>query len=235
MGQNWKMCFFKEGLFAMFCLKRDSLVRSRFIGVLLMVALLPAMVLADTPEEPEAIVQALSEQLRDALERDRERIKEDEGHIFALANEILAPHVDFDQVSSLALGKHWRRATPEQKAEFIHQFQRLLVRTYATAFHEFGEWSIRFLPRHEEEDRARVVVKTEVTRPGAPPASVNYRMQYKDGTWKAYDVVVEGISLVTNYRSSFSKEVRQGGIAGLISRITTLNDKRLVAQAETSS
>ena len=227
--------FLEEGLFAVIRLKLDVRGWSRAASVMLMVALLsPAMVLADAQGEPEGIIRSLSDQLRDVLQQDRERIRTDQGYVFKLADEILAPHVDFDRVSSLALGKHWRRATPEQKAEFIYQFQRMLVRTYATAFHEFGEWSIRFLPRHEEADSKKVVVKTEVTRPGAPPASVNYRMHFKDGAWKAYDVVVEGISLVTNYRSSFSKEVRQGGMAGLIKRITSLNHRR-VAKAETSS
>ena len=223
----------EEGLFAVIRLKLDVRGWSRAASVMLMVALLsPAMVLADAQGEPEGIIRSLSDQLRDVLQQDRERIRTDQGYVFKLADEILAPHVDFDRVSSLALGKHWRRATPEQKAEFIYQFQRMLVRTYATAFHEFGEWSIRFLPRHEGADSKKVVVKTEVTRPGAPPASVNYRMHFKDGAWKAYDVVVEGISLVTNYRSSFSKEVRQGGMAGLIKRITSLNHRR-VAKAET--
>lgn len=220
----------------MICLKRDNRGWQPLLGALFALwLLLPTIVLADVQGEPEGVIRSLSEQLRDVLQKDRDRIRTDQGYIFQLADEILAPHVDFDRVSSLALGKHWRRATPEQKVEFIYQFQRMLVRTYATAFHEFGEWSIEFLPRHDGGDPKRVVVKTEVTRPGAPPASVNYRMHFKDGDWKAYDVVVEGISLVTNYRSSFSKEIRKGGMAGLIKRITGLNNKRVVAQAGVSS
>jgi phospholipid transport system substrate-binding protein len=194
--------------------------------------LLPGLVSAETEVqgEPEHIIQSLSDRLHDVLQKDRERLKTDRAYVYQLADEIVAPHVDFDRVSSLALGKHWRRATPEQKAEFVYQFQRMLIRTYATAFHEFGEWSIRFLPRREGEKPSKIVVRSEVLRPGAPPASVSYRMHQKDGAWKAYDVVIEGISLVTNYRSSFSREVRRGGMDALIKRITSMNDKR-VAQA----
>jgi len=200
--------------------------------VFLLLAFSPILAVAEAEAqgEPEYIIQSLSDRLRDVLEQDRERIKTDRAYVYRLADEIVAPHVDFDRVSSLALGKHWRRATPEQKAEFVHQFQRMLVRTYATAFHEFGEWSIRFLPQREGKNASKIMVRSEVLRPGAPPASVNYRMHHKDGTWKAYDVVIEGVSLVTNYRNSFSREVRRGGMDALIKRITSMNDKR-VAQA----
>lgn len=198
----------------------------------MLLAFSPILAVAETEVqgEPEQIIQSLSDRLRDVLEQDRERIKTDRAYVYQLADEIVAPHVDFDRVSSLALGKHWRRATPEQKAEFVHQFQRMLVRTYATAFHEFGEWSIRFLPQREGKSASKIMVRSEVLRPGAPPASVNYRMHHKDGAWKAYDVVIEGVSLVTNYRNSFSREVRRGGMDALIERITSMNDKR-VAQA----
>lgn len=206
-----------------------------FVGMaFLLLFLFPFGVGAATEGEPEGIIQSLSDQLHEILLKDRERLKNDQAYVYQLADEVVAPHVDFDRVSSLALGKHWRRATPEQKAEFIHQFQRMLVRTYATAFHEFGEWSIRFLPRREGATDDKIMVRTEVLRPGAPPASVEYRMRYKDGAWKAYDVVIEGVSLVTNYRSSFSQEIRRGGMDALIKRLTNMNDKRLAEAGQSS-
>lgn len=180
---------------------------------------------------PEKAIQDISNQLKVILETDRERIKTDRAYVFQLADEIIAPHVDFNRLSSLALGKHWRRASSEQKQEFMNQFQRMLVRTYATAFNEFGEWSIRFLPRHNAADADDIMVRSEILRPGAPPTSVKYRMHRKNGAWMAYDVVIEGISLITNYRSTFSKEVRRNGMDGLIKRVTRLNDKR-VTQAK---
>jgi len=183
---------------------------------------------------PENAIQHVSESLKSILQTNQERIKTDKAYVYQLADEIVAPHVDFNKLSSLALGKHWRRATSEQKQEFMHQFQRLLVRTYATAFHEFGEWSLKFVPRQDADNAENVMVRSEVLRPGAPPVSVKYRMHKKDGAWFAYDVVIEGISLVTNYRTTFAKEVRRTGMDGLIKRVTQLNDQRIAAAQQSS-
>jgi phospholipid transport system substrate-binding protein len=226
-GEIWKEVMLE--------VKRMNRYLMGFIGMSFLLMLLsPLGVAASTEGEPEGIIQSLSDRLYDVLQTDRERIKNDLSYVYQLADEIVAPHVDFDRVSSLALGKHWRRATPEQKSEFIHQFQRMLVRTYATAFHEFGEWSIRFLPRRDGGAENKIMVRSEVLRPGAPPASVVYRMHFKDGAWKAYDVVIEGVSLVTNYRSSFNQEIRRGGMDALIKRITSMNDKRATAAQQSS-
>ena len=180
---------------------------------------------------PENTIQRVAESLKTILHNNQERIKTDKAYVYQLANDVVAPRIDFNKLSGLALGKHWRRATPEQKKEFMHQFQRLLVRTYATAFHEFGDWSLRFIPRHDADDAKNVLVRSEILRSGAPPVSVKYRMHKKDGAWLAYDVVIEGISLVTNYRTTFAKEVRRNGMQGLIERVTQLNNKRVAAQS----
>lgn len=210
------------------CMNRLGIVA--LVGLLL--SALSFSACAEKLMAPEKAVQDISDQLKLILKRDRERIKTDRAYVFQLADEIVAPHVDFNRLSGLALGKHWRRASAEQKQEFMRQFQRMLVRTYATAFREFGDWSIRFLSRHNAADADDITVRSEILRPGAPPTSVDYRMYRKNGTWKAYDVVIEGISLVTNYRSSFAKEVRRSGMDGLIKRITRLNDKRMSAAKE---
>jgi len=184
---------------------------------------------AEMLSPPEAAIHDVSESLKTLLQQNQERIKTDKAYVYRLANKVVAPHVDFNRLSGLALGKHWRRATPEQKKEFMSEFQRLLVRTYATAFREFGEWSLKFDSRHDASDAKSVVVRSQVLRPGAPPVSVKYRMHQKDGVWLAYDVVIEGISLVTNYRTTFAKEVRRNGMDGLIKRVAKLNNQRIAA------
>lgn len=189
---------------------------------------------AKTLSLPEDAIQSVSESLKVILHDNQERLKTDRAYVYQLADEVVAPRVDFNKLSSLALGKYWRRASPEQKKEFMQQFQRLLVRTYATAFHEFGEWSLKFIPRQNVSDTGNVVVHSEVLRPGAPPVSVKYRMHKKDGEWFAYDVAIEGISLVTNYRTTFAKEVRRNGMDGLIKRITKLNNQRMAASQHVS-
>jgi len=207
---------------------RYQLMIKAAIGLLLFSA--SFMVSAKALPLPENTIQSVAESLKTLLHDNQERIKTDKAYVYQLASNVVAPRMDFNKLSGLALGKHWRRATPEQKKEFMHQFQRLLVRTYATAFNEFGEWSLRFIPRRDAADAENVLVRSEVLRPGAPPVSVKYRMHKKEGEWFAYDVVIEGISLVTNYRTTFAKEVRRNGMQGLIKRVTKLNNQRISTQ-----
>ena len=203
---------------------------SSFVGaiVLVLVAGVSPVASAEEPAEPQLIIEDISNRLMDILEHEREWMKADPAYVQRLAKEVLLPHVDFAKVSSLVLGKSWRGATRTQKTAFSEQFQRLLVRTYSTAFHEFiGDWEIRYLPVRKNKTGDKVVVRTQVLRSGGKPVDVIYRMHLKDGNWMAYDVQIEGFSLVTNYRGSFAKEIRQAGMDGLIKKITELNDKRV--------
>ena len=195
------------------------------LGIFLLLMTLGAPLVA-TPGElapPQQVVEQISNRLHQVLNSDRDRLQHDPDYIYQLANEILVPHVDFSRVSSLVLGKYWRRATPQQREQFSQEFQRLLVRTYSTAFHQFGDWEIRYLPVRMSEDGARAVVRIKVSRPTAEPVEVLYHMHLKEGEWLAYDVKVDGISLITNYRSTFSREIRRVGIEGLIRKLSGMN------------
>ncbi|WP_052761231.1 MlaC/ttg2D family ABC transporter substrate-binding protein [Sedimenticola thiotaurini] len=208
-----------------------SLARRRIIFVLLLVCL-PFTAVAEELAGPQQVIQRISDELQVVLMENQARMQEDPAFVYQLANDVLLPHVDFHRVSSLVLGKYWRRATAEQKKAFSREFQRLLVRTYATAFREFQGWEISYAPLRMSEGDSDVSVHTQVKRAGAAPVEVVYRMHIRDGDWKAYDVKIEGISLVTNYRSSFAKEVRRKGMQGLIQRITELNDSRVKQVAD---
>jgi len=181
---------------------------------------------AAEPAAPAKVIQGVSEQLLKVLEIEQERLQSDPVHAYRLANEVLVPHVDFVRVSGLALGKYWRRASKPQREAFIQQFQRLLVRTYSTAMREFADLDIRYLPLRMVEGDEKVAVRTQVVRSeSAAPIEVIYSMHLKEGSWLAYDVKIDGISLVTNYRSSFSREIRRAGMDGLIRKLAALNDK----------
>ena len=160
------------------------------------------------------------------LGNNQEQLKSNPGYVYGLASEVLIPHIDFARVSSLVLGKYWRRASTAEKEEFRYQFQRLLVRTYSTAFHQFDEWELRHQPIRMASGADDVSVDVKVLRPDAQAVTLVYRMHLNEGRWQAYDVKIEGISLVTNYRSSFSKQVRNKGLDHLIRRITDLNERR---------
>lgn len=203
-----------------------SCARHRFILLMLLVCL-PLTATAAELAGPQQVIQRISDQLQQILSDNRGRMQEDPAFVYQLANDVLLPHVDFRRVSSLVLGKYWRRATAEQKQAFSREFQRLLVRTYSTAFKEFQGWEISYAPLRMNDGDSDVAVHTQVKRAGAAPVEVVYRMHNRDGDWKAYDVKIEGISLVTNYRTSFAREVRRRGMQGLIQRITELNDSRV--------
>ncbi|MCB1760480.1 MAG: ABC transporter substrate-binding protein [Gammaproteobacteria bacterium] len=177
-------------------------------------------------EGPEQVIAHISDRLLQVVTQEGERLQSDPGLVYQLADDILVPHVDFSRVSSLVLGKHWQRATPHQQQAFSHQFKRLLVRTYSSAFNEFKHWEIRFLPSRQGATDDDVSVRTQLLLPRLDPVEVLYRMHRKEGRWLAYDVKIDGISLVTNYRSSFNRELRHVGMDGLIKKIEALNDKR---------
>jgi len=119
---------------------------------------------------------------------------------------------------------------------FKNEFQTLLVRTYSRAFVEFKDWSVRFLPLEMEPGATKVVVRTEVLQPGIQPIAVNYRMLLSKGEWKAYDIMIEGVSLVTNYRTTFANEVQsKGSLSAVIEGLVKRNAEALAAKTAARS
>ncbi len=135
------------------------------------------------------------------------------------------PYVAFNRVSALVLGRLWRKATKDEKLRFKQEFQILLIRTYSRAFFEFKDWSVRFLPIGKLEQGAKkTIVKTEILQPGLQPLAINYRMVLTKSGWKAYDIMIEGISLVTNYRASIKNEYKKtGSLDAVIERLSKRN------------
>jgi len=173
---------------------------------------------------PQLVIQQTSEELQKSLQKPE--YKKDFAKATRLVDQILEAHVDFDRVSILILGKYWKTATPEQQVRFKKEFRSLLVRTYTTAFTEYANWNIRYLPPKLEENKA--IVHTEILQAGAQPVKVDYRMVNLNNDWKVYDVMIEGISLVQNYRTSFTNEVaRTGSLDQLITELSQRNSSAL--------
>lgn len=176
--------------------------------------------------EPQRIIEDSSNQLKARMQdpgftKDFRKINE-------FVHSVLYPHADFDLISSLVLGKLWKDASPAEKDSFKKEFQTLLIRTYSRAFVEFKEWSVKFLPVNPEEDQRKVLVRTEILQPGLQPIGVNYRMVNIRGEWKVYDIVIEGVSLVTNYRTSFKNEVENtGSLQEVINHLAKRNTEAL--------
>ncbi len=196
----------------------------------LFLAFMPfAKVTADELLPPQQPIANASELLQQRMQ-DQNFIK-DFAQVTKFVNETIYPHTDFDKISALVLGKIWKTATPDEKARFKHEFQILLIRTYSRAFVEFKDWSVHFLPLDMEAGANKAMVKTEVLQPGIKPVGVDYRMELVNGQWKAYDIMIEGVSLVTNYRTTFSNEVQtKGSLSAVIDDIAKRNADALAGK-----
>lgn len=196
----------------------------------LLMGMLPVKVSAEELAPPQQVIKVSSDKLQ-AKMQDKSFIT-DFKKVTEFVNQVIYPHTDFDKISALVLGKNWKTATNEERERFKHEFQTLLVRTYSRAFVEFKEWSVRFLPIEMEAGSNKAIVKTEVLQPGIQPVAVNYRMfMANDGTWKAYDIMIEGVSLVTNYRTTFTNEVQtKGSLSAVIDGLVKRNAEALAAK-----
>ena len=171
---------------------------------------------------PQKVIQLTANQLQVSLQKPE--YKTNFKKATGLVDQIINPHVDFDRVSVLVLGKNWRTASPEQREHFKQEFRMLLIRTYTRAFTEYADWKIRYLPMEEDAGEKKVMVKTEILPSGGKPVAVNYRMIQDGNDWKVFDILIEGISLLQNYRTSFSDELEQSGsLDQLISHLSERN------------
>lgn len=172
---------------------------------------------------PDALVKATATDVLDIIKKDKDIQNGDMRKITALAEEKILPHFDFERMSRMVLGKHWSRATKEQQQQFIAEFRSLLIRTYASALTKYRNQTIEYKPFRAQPSDTDVTVKTQIVQPGGQPLPIDYSLVKKEDGWKVYDVVIEGVSLVTNYRGQFSTEVRQSGMDGLIQRLAEKN------------
>lgn len=176
---------------------------------------------ASAEPQAQALVRDTTRRVLEVLRRDKAEIRKDPQHIYQIVDDIILPHFDFTRMSQRVLGKYWPRATPDQQSRFVKQFQMLLVRTYATALREYTDQVIDFLPPRQHDDE--ISVRTQIKQSGGPPIPINYEMYHKSDGWKVYDVAIDGVSLVINYRSTFSSEIRHHGIDALIQRLAKHN------------
>lgn len=197
-------------------------IRSRVVALcaaLLALVALPAF----AQEAPDALVKRVSQEALSILKNDPRVKAGDKAHIRELIKAKIAPHFDMQRMTALAVGRAWRQATPEQKTRLSDEFESLLIRTYSNALDQYREQQLDYKPLRADPNATEVTVRTEVVRPGQQPVSIDYSMEKTPTGWKAYDVIVGGVSLVTNYRDEFAQQVQQGGIDSLISALAAKN------------
>ena len=163
--------------------------------------------------------------IKKRVKEEDETIKANQERLYDLVNEIVLPHFDFEKMSNWVLGKNWRTANKEQQQRFTEEFSRLLVRTYSRAIYDNIDQQINFLPMRGEPAEDKVTVRTEVPQAAGFPIPIDYKMYKKENEWKVYDVVIDAISLVANYRTSFNQEIKKSGIDSLIASLADRNKK----------
>jgi phospholipid transport system substrate-binding protein len=159
------------------------------------------------------------------LKDDHELLVSQPDRVYKIVDDYILPHLDDVTMAKLALGKNWRNATNAQKLVFIDEFRNLLVRTYSKSLIEFKDQEIKYFPANLEADAQKTSVKAEVIQPGGPSIPMAYRMRIKNNEWKVYDIKIDGVSLVTSYRGTFTQEIRKSGIEGLLEYLRDKNSK----------
>ena len=189
-------------------------------GILLM--LVGATVLA-AGVPPDQLVKTTAEEVLTILRGDPDVANGDTRKILDVVEAKVLAHFDFERMTRLAVGKNWRTASAAQKHSLTNSFRTLLVRTYAVALTQFRNRKVEYRPLEEALSGPEVMVHTAVETASGKPLNIDYRMVAANDDWKVYDVLVDGVSLVVNYRSMFDSTVEQSGLDGLVSLLEAKN------------
>lgn len=175
---------------------------------------------ADMP--PDVLVKTTAQDVLAIIKQDKDIQSGNTRKVLDLVDAKVLPHFDFDRMAMLAVGRHWPKASSTQRQALTKEFRALLVRTYSNSLASYKNQTIDYRPLKLQPGDTDVIVKTVVNQPGGQPIPIDYSLEKTAAGWKVYDVAVDNVSLVTNYRGSFGSEIQSKGIDGLIK---TLSDK----------
>jgi len=172
---------------------------------------------------PDAQVKKIAEQVIAIAKQDKDIRAGDQNKINDLVDAKVLPYFNFSRMTALAVGRNWPKASKAQQEALTGEFRALLVRTYSSALSTYKNQVIEFKPVRAAAGDNEVTVRTQIKQAGAQPISIDYSMEKSASGWKVYDVIVGGVSLVTNYRETFNAEIRDGGVDGLIKSLSQKN------------
>jgi phospholipid transport system substrate-binding protein len=187
---------------------------------------------AQQAEAPDALIKRVSSDVLEAVKADKQVQAGDIKRVMELVDQKVLPYTNFERMTAMATGRHWRQATPEQQKRLQQEFKTLLVRTYAGALSQVKDQAIEMRPLRAGPDDTEVIVRTQVVGKGTDPIQLDYRLEKTASSWKVYDLNVLGVWLVENYRASFSNEITKNGIDGLIATLAERNKQ--IAQRKPS-
>ncbi|SET55867.1 phospholipid transport system substrate-binding protein [Nitrosospira multiformis] len=188
---------------------------------------------------PDTLVDNTAQEVLSIVRQDKELRAGNMAKILDLVEAKVLPHFNFTRMTRLAMGKNWNKATPQQQEELVKEFRTLLVRTYSNALSTYSDYKIKVEPVRSKAGDVDTTVKTKVMQDSGQPVDIDYSMEKTGDGWKVYDVTVAGVSLVTNYRSTFNSQVREGGVEKLLktlgdkNRALAANDKKAAGELKT--
>ncbi len=196
---------------------------------LTLLLLIPGLAAVDTAAEtadPNTMIQGTADALFLAMNGRREQLEADRPELYRIVDEVLLPRFDRNYAGRLVLAKHWRTASAEQRAQFVQAFYEFLVRTYAKGLLRFADNPIRVLPFRPGTKEGRATVRTEVTLSDGKVTPVSYSLRFTNGSWLIWDVTIEGISYIKNYRTDVNVDIRRNGIDAVIARLEQRTTKQ---------
>ena len=183
---------------------------------------------AATQQTPTQVVQAISDELAKAIEGHQQELKNNHEKLINVIDSVFLPHFDIDYASILVLGQHAREASPEQRSRFAKAFYNSITHRYAEGLLDYTRGRVKVLPSTGDLNDKRTIVRSQVTLDDGKTVAVDYAFRKdRNGTWKAYDVIIEGISYITNYRNQVDAEIRKVGMDQLITNLETQGEKAL--------
>ena len=187
--------------------------------VVLVLLLFSSAVTAATP--PDQVIRQTVERLIDELTERKAELERDRTQLYELVSRVIVEHIAVDKIAKLVLAQHWRNASVDQRVRFTDEFEKILIRTYASALFDYtGHEEMSFQPLQLTGDERTAVVRTDVKLPGVQAFPVNYKfLRLESGEWKIFDVTIEGISLVTIFQFSYARVIQTEGLDGLISQL----------------
>lgn len=172
---------------------------------------------------PEQIVEQTSAELLKVINEQSDRIKNEDGYVNQVVNDLILPVIDLQSMGKLILGKHWKTASEEQRSQFIDEFKLMLIRTYAKSIADYGHAKVTVFPPQGVQKGKRHRVKSQLDLGSGTPLQVDYVFRMKEDSWKVFDLVVDGLSLIKNFRTSFSQEISETSLDALINRLANTN------------
>jgi len=172
---------------------------------------------------PEKLIRQTTEDVLSTIKTNQQRYIDNPSELYAMVDKKVLPHFDFERMTNLALGRYKRKVKGEQKKQLVQAFRDLLVRTYGKALLEYNDQVVDYLPMRGKLDKGEVTIRTEIQQQGGFPVPINYALYKKNSRWLVYDLNIDNVSLVTNYRSTFAREIKTKGVESLIKSLQSRN------------